>query len=135
MAGPRYGSILIPAWKRRKRAQRLCGAELQFLAIAWTAACDAGDYEQLGGGQFTGGGGSPLVKWPNPEEEWAIPGSGHIDAYGPGGWSPFMLGQQPTFMMSNPAAVGSFFGPEVTIQPTSTSFNIRSQIGWQFLRY
>ena len=48
--------------------------------------------EQLGGGEFTGGGGSPLVKWPNPEEVWSMPTGGHIDAYGPGGWSPFMLG-------------------------------------------
>ena len=84
--------------------------------------------EQLGGGQFTGGGGSPLVKWPNPEEEWAMPGNGHIDAYGPGGWSPFMLGATTYLYDVEPAAVGSFFGPEVTIQPTSTSFNIRSRL-------
>ena len=48
--------------------------------------------EQLGGDQFAGGGGSPLVKWPKPGEEWKMPSSGHIDAYGPGGWSPFMMG-------------------------------------------
>ena len=50
--------------------------------------------DQLGGGQFfTGGGGSPIIKWPNPEEEWALPKNGHIDAYGAvAGWSPFMLG-------------------------------------------
>ena len=48
--------------------------------------------EQLGAGEFVGGGGSPLVQWPKPENEWSMPGSGHIDAYGPGGWSPFMLG-------------------------------------------
>ncbi len=47
---------------------------------------------QLGGAQFTGGGGTPLVKWPNRDEKWKMPSSGHIDAYGPGGWSPFMLG-------------------------------------------
>ena len=50
--------------------------------------------EQLGGGQFfTGGGGSPIIKWPNSEEEWAMPKDGHIDAYGAvAGWSPFMIG-------------------------------------------
>ena len=48
--------------------------------------------EQLGGGAFTGGGGSPLVKWPNPDENWTMPRIGHIDAYGAAGWSPFMLG-------------------------------------------
>jgi len=48
--------------------------------------------EQLGGGQFfTGSGGSPIIKWPNPEEVWSMPTDGHIDAYG-GAWSPFMLG-------------------------------------------
>ena len=47
---------------------------------------------QLGGGQFfTGSGGSPIIKWPNPEEAWKMPEDGHIDAYG-GAWSPFMLG-------------------------------------------
>ena len=50
--------------------------------------------DQLGGGQFfTGGGGSPIIKWPNPEEKWAMPKDGHIDAYGAvAGWSPFMFG-------------------------------------------
>ena len=48
--------------------------------------------QQFSGGEFAGGGGSPLVKWPKPDEDWKMPGSGHIDAYGPGGWSPFMLG-------------------------------------------
>ena len=28
---------------------------------------------QLGDGQFAGGGGSPLVKWPNPEEKMGNP--------------------------------------------------------------
>ena len=47
--------------------------------------------EQLGGGHFLGGGGSPIVRWPR-DGEWQMPGGGHIDAYGPGGWSPFMFG-------------------------------------------
>lgn len=49
--------------------------------------------EQLGGGFFTGGGGSMLVQWPKPEgTPWQMPGQGHIDGYGPGGWSGgFML--------------------------------------------
>ena len=50
--------------------------------------------EQLGGGAFGGGGGSMLVHWPKGEgTEWAPPAQGHIDGYGPGGWSGgFMLG-------------------------------------------
>ena len=48
---------------------------------------------QLGGGKFAGGGGSMLVHWPSGKDEWAWPGQGHIDGYGPGGWSGgFMLG-------------------------------------------
>ena len=84
--------------------------------------------EQLGGGQFTGGGGSPLVKWPNPEEEWSMPGSGHIDAYGPGGWSPFMLGATTYLYDVEPAVVPSSFGPRATLQRTSTSSNIQSRL-------
>ena len=49
--------------------------------------------EALGGGQFSGGGGSMLVQWPRLGEAWDWPGQGHIDGYGPGGWSGgFMLG-------------------------------------------
>lgn len=49
--------------------------------------------EQLGGGQFVGGGGSLLVQWPKKESIWDWPGQGHIDGYGPNGWSGgFMLG-------------------------------------------
>ena len=35
-----------------------------------------------------------LVKWPGPEDAaWQVPDSGHIDGYGPAGWSGgFMLG-------------------------------------------
>ena len=49
--------------------------------------------EQLGGGMFNGGGGSMLVKWPTSESQWQAPNEGHIDGYGPNGWSGgFMLG-------------------------------------------
>ena len=49
--------------------------------------------EVLGGGQFSGGGGSMLVQWPHSGEAWDWPAQGHIDGYGPGGWSGgFMLG-------------------------------------------
>ena len=49
--------------------------------------------EQLGGGKFTGGGSGPLVKWPQAGENWSMPEQGHIDGYGPNGWSGgFMLG-------------------------------------------
>ena len=38
-------------------------------------------------------GGSMLVHWPRSEGHWDMPATGHIDGYGPGGWSGgFMLG-------------------------------------------
>lgn len=50
--------------------------------------------DQIGGGSFTGGGGSMLVQWPkSTRANWQMPEAGHIDGYGPGGWSGgFMLG-------------------------------------------
>ena len=49
--------------------------------------------DQLGGILFAGGGGSMLVHWPRSEGHWNMPATGHIDGYGPGGWSGgFMLG-------------------------------------------
>ena len=49
--------------------------------------------DTLGGGHFQGGGGSMLVHWPRKEGTWEWPAQGHIDGYGPGGWSGgFMLG-------------------------------------------
>ncbi|MFT5086148.1 MAG: hypothetical protein ACI906_000219 [Candidatus Latescibacterota bacterium] len=49
--------------------------------------------QQLGGDQFAGGGGSMLVQWPHRDGHWAMPEQGHIDGYGPNGWSGgFMLG-------------------------------------------
>jgi hypothetical protein len=50
--------------------------------------------DQLGGGMFAGGGGSMLVQWPKTDDSsWSLPANGHIDGYGPGGWSGgFMLG-------------------------------------------
>ena len=49
--------------------------------------------EQLGGGKFTGGGSQVLAIWPNPEAAWKPADNGHIDGYGPNGWSGgFMLG-------------------------------------------
>ena len=70
--------------------------------------------DQLGGGQFfTGGGGSPIIKWPNPEEEWAMPKDGHIDAYGAvAGWSPFMLGATTYLYDAKPKAGNFIFWPQ-----------------------
>jgi hypothetical protein len=53
-----------------------------------------GAAKQLGGGVFGGGGGSMLVQWPKKDQtQWQPPAQGHIDGYGPGGWSGgFMLG-------------------------------------------
>ena len=48
--------------------------------------------EQMGGGAFAGEGAAPIISWPQPTEKWSPTIGGHIDAYGPGGWSPFMIG-------------------------------------------
>ena len=68
--------------------------------------------EQLSGGQFTGGGGSPLVRWPKPGGEWKMPSSGHIDAYGPGGWSPFMMGATTYVYDVEPSGGAFVFWPK-----------------------
>ena len=65
--------------------------------------------EQLGGGMFSGGGGSMLVQWPKPDADWQAPTQGHIDGYGPGGWSGgFMLGAT-TYLEQVEAGGGGFF--------------------------
>ena len=69
--------------------------------------------EQLGGGQFfTGGGGSPIIKWPKPEEAWSMPKDGHIDAYGAvAGWSPFMVGATTYLYDAEPKGGAFIFWP------------------------
>ncbi len=47
--------------------------------------------DQLGGGAFEWGHGVPIIRWPEPEQTWDMPRTGHIDAYG-GRWLPFMIG-------------------------------------------
>ena len=65
--------------------------------------------DQLGGGKFNGGGGSMLVKWPGEGPEWAPSNSGHIEDYGPGGWSGgFMLGAT-TYLHDIEARGGGFY--------------------------
>ena len=43
---------------------------------------------QLGGGAFIYGHGTPKIRWPDPNQAWAMPQTGHIDGYG----LPLMLG-------------------------------------------
>lgn len=47
--------------------------------------------DQLSGSSFVAGDGIPIIRWPEPEQDWHMPQSGHIDAYG-GRWLPFMIG-------------------------------------------
>jgi hypothetical protein len=64
--------------------------------------------EQLSDGMFGGGGGSMLIQWPKPDQDWQLPGNGHIDGYGPGGWSGgFMLGAT-TYLEDVEARGGAF---------------------------
>ena len=66
--------------------------------------------EQLGEGEFQGGGGSPIIQWPR-EGEWQIAESGHIDGYGPGGWSPFMFGATTYLYDVEPQGGGFTYWP------------------------
>ena len=47
--------------------------------------------QQFGGGDFKLGDACPIIRWPEPDQEWCLPQDGHIDAYG-GRWLPFMVG-------------------------------------------
>lgn len=47
--------------------------------------------KQLGGDDFMLGDGVPIIRWPEPDGPWAMPQTGHINAYG-GRWIPFMYG-------------------------------------------
>ena len=69
--------------------------------------------EQLGGGKFKGGSGSMLVKWPSRDQEWTPSNSGHIDGYGPGGWSGgFMLGATTYLDAIEPRGGGFYYWPQ-----------------------
>lgn len=48
--------------------------------------------EQLGGGRFVYGHGTPKIRWPEPDKAWEMPTTGHIDGYGGGDWLPLMVG-------------------------------------------
>lgn len=47
--------------------------------------------DQLGGGNFGGGGGQALVHWPQETTAWESTPWGHLDGYYPGSWDPFMV--------------------------------------------
>ena len=69
--------------------------------------------EQLGGGMFDGGGGSMLVKWPDQKKKWGAPDEGHIDGYGPNGWSGgFMFGATTYINDVKEHGGGFFFWPD-----------------------
>ena len=65
--------------------------------------------DQIGGGVFDGGGGQVLAQWPRKDEgKWQMPTIGHIDGYGPNGWSGgFMLGAT-TYMYDVQPGGGAF---------------------------
>ena len=65
--------------------------------------------EQLGGGDYVLGDGIPIIRWPDPEQTWEKPTSGHLDAYGSLlGWSPFMFGAT-MYLYDVESKGGSFF--------------------------
>ena len=68
--------------------------------------------EQMGGGSFAGGGGTPIIAWPQLDTVWSPPRDGHIDAYGPGGWSPFLIGATTYLYDVEPHGGGFIFWPD-----------------------
>ncbi|SVD90919.1 uncharacterized protein METZ01_LOCUS443773, partial [marine metagenome] len=66
--------------------------------------------EQFGGGDFVLGDGIPIIRWPDPEQEWKKPQAGHIDAYG-GRWLPFMFGATAYLYDVEPGGGSFFFWP------------------------
>ena len=96
--------------------------------------------DQLGGGLFNGGGGQILAQWPRKEEhQWQMPNSGHIDGYGPNGWSGgFMLGAT-TYMYDVESEGGAFiYWPKSHLSthqyflayPTHIDGSFRDKEGW-----
>ena len=67
--------------------------------------------DQLGGGTFIAGDGIPIIRWPEPEQAWEMPLSGHIDAYG-GRWLPFMLGATTYLYDVEPRGGALIYWPE-----------------------
>lgn len=47
--------------------------------------------DHLGGGRFVGDAGPPLVYWPSGAHAWRPTRWGHVDAYPPSFWYPFMI--------------------------------------------
>ncbi len=65
--------------------------------------------DQLGAGMFDGGGGQVLAQWPRKdEEEWQMPTIGHIDGYGPNGWSGGFMFGATTYMYDVQPGGGAF---------------------------
>ena len=97
--------------------------------------------DQLGGGLFNGGGGGVLAHWPQEENEhqWKLPNNGHIDGYGPNGWSGgFMLGAT-TYMYNVESKGGAFvYWPKSHLStheyfldhPTHIDGSFRNKEGW-----
>ncbi|MBM3264384.1 MAG: hypothetical protein FJY97_13290 [candidate division Zixibacteria bacterium] len=96
--------------------------------------------EQLGGDAFVGGTGTPIVSWPRTDIAWEMPESGHIDAYGPGGWSPFMIGATTYAYDVEPGGGGFVYWPSThhvahryfMDHPTQVDGSFRDIEGWNW---
>lgn len=75
--------------------------------------------KQLGAGSFGGGGGGMNIRWPPPPQtaaaqaaavaEWKPPALGHVDGYGPGGWSGGFVLAATTYLQESEHAGGCFW--------------------------
>lgn len=64
--------------------------------------------EQLGGGQFNGGGCGVLIRWPQGGREWQMPKTGHLDGYpGEGCQAVLMIGAT-TYLYDVDSGGGTF---------------------------
>jgi len=63
---------------------------------------------QLGGGQFNGGGCGVQVRWPQENEKWQMPQSGHLDGYPGEGCQAVLMVGATTYLFDVESGGGAF---------------------------
>ncbi len=64
--------------------------------------------QQVGGGHFSGGGCGVVVRWPQPDQEWKMPESGHLDGYPGGGCQAVLMVGATTYLHDVEAGGGAY---------------------------
>ena len=63
---------------------------------------------QVGGGHFRGGGCGVAVRWPQQDQEWAMPESGHLDGYPGEGCQAVLLIGATTYLDDSQPGGGNY---------------------------